>query len=157
MNEAIAEKFETAEEGSTISDVAALKELCDQTVAKIPDPVVNYDWLSKQATIDAAQRDYVFYNNLYEDVAKLILEGRREALKKLAEVAPVGHHFQDRDGVVYQLCDKKGTFVEFTPFEMKRTQRVYAEGGSHVLARKTAEECGYQNIFKPAKPEAAKE
>lgn len=96
-----------------------------------------------------AERHYAEYDTLYHEVAKPILDARREALAEVARLAGAGHTFQDECGIVYQLADKKGTFVEFTPFEMKRTQREYAEGGSHVLARKTAEELG----FRPYKPE----
>jgi hypothetical protein len=105
--------------------------------------------------IKTAERHYAEHDKLYNEVAKPILDARREALAAIVELTGVGHTFQDADGIVYHIADKNGTFVEFTPFEIKRTQRVYAEGGSHIFARKTAEALGFENIFKPMKPEDA--
>jgi hypothetical protein len=107
--------------------------------------------------IKTAEREYAQYDRLYDEVCKPIMKARREALAEIADLKGLGHHFQDDDGLVYFLSDKTGTFVDFTPFEMKRTQRTYGEGGNLVLARKTAEQLGYENIFKPTKAEAIEE
>lgn len=98
---------------------------------------------------DARYR-YAQYDQLYNEVAKPILDARRAALAEIAELAGVGETFQDDEGIVYRLCEKKGQWIDFTPYEIKRTQRVYGE--SNVLARKTAEELGF-SPFKPQKPE----
>jgi hypothetical protein len=166
MNEAVKEKFEQAEPGSIISDVAAIKELCGQPVVYFPHesaaPEIERPTEEQiaQAKLNAlkplrdAERHYAEYDKLYNEVAKPILDARREALNELVALTGVGHTFQDADGIVYHVADKNGTFVEFTPYEIKRTQRVHAEGGSHIFARKTAESLGFENIFKPVKPEA---
>ena len=104
-------------------------------------------------TLLKAEKAYTEADRLYFEIAKPIIDQRREALAALAEITPGNHHFQDEDGIVYMLVPKKGQWIDFSAFEMKRTQRVAGE--TNVVARKTAEELGYEP-FKPAKPEEEK-
>lgn len=74
--------------------------------------------------------------------AKAILSEYSDAVKALAELVPVGFHFQDDEGVVYQLAEQDGKFVYFDRHTVKRTRREGETKGS--LALKDAEALGYE-------------
>lgn len=139
-------------EGSDVSvdeAVGRIGRIAEQVLNGTPLAEAEQAFNDRAKKLKDAEFLYAEIDGVYNEIVKPILDERRAAFATLAELAGVGHAFQDRDGIVYQIAEKKGTFVEFTPFEIKRTQRIYAEGGSHVLARKTAEELG----FAPFKPE----
>ena len=56
-----------------------------------------------------------------------------------------GHHWQDTDGVVYELGPYDGQFVQPAPCRVVRTRRGFAgeKRAAHPLAKKAAEALGY--------------
>lgn len=96
-----------------------------------------------------AERRYAELD-LQEEAHKAYYRERAAALKTLIELAGVGHSFQGPTGIVYETAEKRGTWVDFTPYEMKHTKRPWDEKGTLSLDR--AEELGFQVERKRAKP-----
>lgn len=101
-----------------------------------------------QALLDEyAEADRLYFEH------KEIYDRRKEALKAVLAVIGQGAHWQDADGIVYRIEPRQQAIVDLTPSEIRRTQRKVGE--TYVLARKTAEELGYEP-FKPVKEQEAK-
>lgn len=101
-----------------------------------------------------AEAMYAATDALYIEIVKPILDDRRKAMADIFELAGVGHAFQDEEGIVYQLDAKKGQWIDFTPFEIKRTRRTGESKGT--LSMKAAQEIGYEPLMsKPVQDEEA--
>jgi len=87
--------------------------------------------LQKQfVALDKKKAEYKEFMKLYNQVVNLIKD----------EIG-LGGHFQDPEGVVYQLEECEGKFVYFDKYEVKRTRRGEERAGS--LSLKKAGELGY--------------
>ncbi len=72
---------------------------------------------------------------------KLFLEQYRQAVNTVKEEIGLGGHFQDYEGIVYQVHDCEGKFVPFDKLEIKRTKRSGERAGT--LSKVKAEDMGY--------------
>jgi hypothetical protein len=93
------------------------------------------------AHLSPAQKAWAELDKQFAIAVKPILDARKEALIALEAENGVGTYFQDDDGVVYLVDDKKGQWIDFTAFEVKRTRRAGEVKGS--LSMKQAEEAGF--------------
>jgi predicted RNA-binding Zn-ribbon protein involved in translation (DUF1610 family) len=82
---------------------------------------------------------------------KQFYKDRAALLSRIEELAGVGYHFQDEEGVVYEIAPKKGQWVDFSPYEMHRTRRDTDVSGRGSLSLDRAEELGYEVARKRAK------
>jgi hypothetical protein len=98
-----------------------------------------------QAILD----EFAEADRLYCEHAEELYKRRKAAAKAVLALFQAGTHWQDSQGVVYRVELREQAIVDLCPTEIKRTQRKVGE--TYVLARKTAEELGYQP-FKPEKP-----
>ena len=64
-----------------------------------------------------------------------------EALQDLVGEVGMNGHFQDEDGIVYQIVEPDGRFVYFDKLSYNRTKRTEEKRGS--LSVKAAKELGY--------------
>lgn len=76
-----------------------------------------------------------------KDEVKRFFEEYQAAIKALIDQHGVGHHFQDDQGIVYQLVELEGKWVNFDRFGVERTRRSGEDRGS--LSMKKAKELGY--------------
>jgi hypothetical protein len=65
----------------------------------------------------------------------------QDAVKALVDEIGVGGHFQDEEGVVYQIVEPKGTFVSFEKYGYERTRRNDEKAGSLSIVK--AVQLGY--------------
>jgi len=72
---------------------------------------------------------------------KEFMKEYRDAVNTLKEEMGVGGHFQDAEGIVYQVDNCEGKFVYTDIYEVKRTKREGERAGS--LSIKKAQELGY--------------
>lgn len=72
---------------------------------------------------------------------KEFVEEYNKAILALKEEMGIGGHFQDYEGIVYQVDNCDGKFVYNTPLEVKRTRREGERAGT--LSMKKAKELGY--------------
>lgn len=72
---------------------------------------------------------------------KEFMEEYTAAVLALKNEIGINGHFQDTEGIVYQLEDCNGKFVYFDKFEVKRTKRIGERAGT--LSMKKAGELGY--------------
>lgn len=72
---------------------------------------------------------------------KEFMEEYTLAVNTLKEEMGLGGHFQDSEGIVYQVEECLGKFTHFYKYEVKRTKRAGERAGS--LAMKKAGELGY--------------
>ena len=87
----------------------------------------------------------------YELVVRPFFKARSAVLEQAAHHLPMrtddepGHHWQDADGVVYELVPYDGQFVRSDPARVVRTRRGFAgeKRAIHSLSRKAAEALGY--------------
>ena len=87
--------------------------------------------LQKQfVALDKKKAEYKQFMEAYQQVVGLLK----------AEIG-IGGHFQDPEGIVYQLEECEGKFVYFDKYEVKRTRRLDERAGS--LSLKKAGELGY--------------
>jgi hypothetical protein len=66
-----------------------------------------------------------------------------EATKALAEEVGVGGHFQDEEGIVYQVVVPEGRFVKFEQIGYQRTRRAHLDEAKGDLSMTKARELGY--------------
>jgi poly-beta-hydroxyalkanoate depolymerase len=72
---------------------------------------------------------------------KKFYEDYANALEELTKEFGVGHHFQDDQGIVYQIVEQDGKWVTFDRLAVDRTKRPNEDRGS--LSVKKAKELGY--------------
>ena len=72
---------------------------------------------------------------------KLFLEEFKEATEALSKEMGLGGHFQDMEGIVYQVFEGTGRFVHFDKFEVKRTKRTGERAGTLSVTK--AKDLGY--------------
>lgn len=72
---------------------------------------------------------------------KEFMEEYTQAVNNLKEEMGIGGHFQDSEGIVYQMADCAGKFMYFDKYEVKRTKRNGERAGT--LSMKKAGELGY--------------
>ncbi len=87
-----------------------------------------------------AQRRYVEDEKYFSESIKPLLDELTESRAAVIAESGIGAFFQDDDGTVYHTADKKGQWVDFTPFEIQRTRRE-AKG---TLSLTAAKEAGYE-------------
>jgi hypothetical protein len=68
----------------------------------------------------------------------------KEATEALSKEIGIGGHFQDNDGVVYQVVVPVGRFVPFDQIGYVRTRRLSAEEKKGDLSLTAARELGYE-------------
>jgi hypothetical protein len=76
-----------------------------------------------------------------KDEVKKFYEEYKQTLEALVKEHGVGHAFQDEIGIVYQLSEAEGKWVNFDKFNLDRTRREGEKAGS--LSLKKAEELGF--------------
>lgn len=72
---------------------------------------------------------------------KRFFEEYSEVVNALVAEHGVGHSFQDNEGIVYQLVELEGKWVNFDRFGVERTKRQGEDRGS--LSVKKAKELGF--------------
>lgn len=72
---------------------------------------------------------------------KEFMEEYQNAVNALKEEMGLSGHFQDPEGIVYQVEECLGKFTHFYKYEVKRTKRNGERAGS--LSMKKAGELGY--------------
>lgn len=75
---------------------------------------------------------------------KKFFEELKEATEAVAKEVGVGGHFQDSEGVVYQIVIPDGRFVAFDHIGYKRTRRLSHDEKRGDLSLKQAREFGYE-------------
>lgn len=73
---------------------------------------------------------------------KKFFEDYKAAVDELVKTYGVGHAFQDPEGIVYQLVELDGKWVNFERYGVERTKRPGEERGS--LSVKKAKELGFK-------------
>lgn len=68
----------------------------------------------------------------------------KEATEAVSKEIGVGGHFQDAEGVVYQIVIPPGRFVPFDQIGYVRTRRLSAEEKKGDLSLSAARELGYE-------------
>ena len=72
---------------------------------------------------------------------KSFLEELKEATEALSKEMGISGHFQDAEGIVYQVFEGTGKFVHFDKFEIKRTKRAGERAGTLSVTK--AKDLGY--------------
>jgi hypothetical protein len=72
---------------------------------------------------------------------KVFTQEFNDAIKAVHDEVGVDGHFQDEEGIVYQITIPEGKFVYFDKIGYNRTKRVDEKKGS--LSVKAAKELGY--------------
>lgn len=76
-----------------------------------------------------------------KEEVKKFFEEYKATLDALVEAAGVNHAFQDDQGIVYQLVEMEGKWVNFERYGLERTKRPGEARGS--LSVKKAKELGF--------------
>jgi len=76
-----------------------------------------------------------------KDEVKKFFEEYQSTIKELITLYGFNHNFQDEMGVVYQLVELEGRYVNFDRYGLERTRRPGEDRGS--LSLKKARELGY--------------
>lgn len=84
---------------------------------------------------------YVLAETYFTEHIKPRLAELNQLRTDVIDASGLGSFFQAPDGTVYHTTEKKGQWVDFTPYEIQRTRREGETKGS--LALKTAEEAGF--------------
>ena len=87
-----------------------------------------------------AQRKFIELEKKKEEIKKYF-EELAAATKAVEEEVGIDGHFQDADGVVYQIVIPDGRFVQFEKIGYKRTRRPGEKKGD--LSMTKARELGY--------------
>lgn len=73
---------------------------------------------------------------------KTFLEEFKQVTEELSIEMGLGGHFQDDEGIVYQVFEGTGRFVHFDKFEVKRTKRSGERAGTLSVTK--AKDLGYE-------------
>lgn len=95
----------------------------------------------KASLLTPAQSEFVLLDREYSERIKPFFERYKAAKQAVIDESGTGTFFQDEDGVVYHTAEKKGQWVDFTPFEIQRTRREGETKGS--LSMTAAREAGF--------------
>jgi hypothetical protein len=76
-----------------------------------------------------------------KEEVKKFFEEYQSTIKDLVQICGISHHFQDECGIVYQLVELEGRYVNFDRYGLERTKRPGEDRGS--LSIKKAKELGY--------------
>lgn len=76
-----------------------------------------------------------------KEEVKKFFEEYQSTIKDLVQVYGLNHHFQDDFGIVYQLVELEGRYINFDRYGLERTKRPGEDRGS--LSVKRAKELGY--------------
>ena len=88
------------------------------------------------------QQRLVELNRKKDNEIKKFYEEYEEALVAVIAEGGIGSHFQDDEGIVYQLVIPEGRFVKFDKFALNHTRRSTEEKGT--LSEKAAKEMGFE-------------
>lgn len=113
----------------------ALRELLVTGGVATPDT-------DERARRSGLQADYAEMERRFQEEIKPFLDHFKEVRDLVVAECGVGAHWQGPDGVVYEVTERKGQWVEFFPFEIARTRREGEAKGSLSLTR--ARELGYE-------------
>ena len=72
---------------------------------------------------------------------KEFLEEFKAVTEELSDEIGLGGHFQDAEGIVYQIFEGTGKFVHFDKYEVKRTKRNGERAGTLSVTK--AKDLGY--------------
>ena len=93
-------------------------------------------------TLSQLERTLIHLERFKTEVIKPFYELYESALKDLQAATGLGHHFQDNDGIVYQLEKPTGTFVAFPEVKLSRTRYPdETKGGLSLTAARALEDC----------------
>jgi hypothetical protein len=76
-----------------------------------------------------------------KDEVKKFFEDYKSTVDAIVSIAGVNHSFQDNQGIVYQLVEAEGKWVNFDRFIVERTKRPGETRGT--LSVKKAKELGF--------------
>lgn len=76
-----------------------------------------------------------------KEEVKKFFEDYKNAIESLVDEYGIDHTFQDNEGIVYQLTELEGKWVNFERYGLNRTKRPGEARGS--LSVKKAKEYGY--------------
>lgn len=124
--------------------------LCSK-VCRAADTVKELKAAQEPTELDKAYLAYALLDR-EEHIHKAYYAERAAALDRIISLNGIAGHFQDTDGVVYEVTHCSGRYVKFIPYEIKRTRRGDEKAGSLALTR--AEELGYNVERKRAKAKA---
>ena len=88
-----------------------------------------------------AQKRFVELEKKKDEIKKYY-EDLALAISDVVEEGGIGVHFQDNEGIVYQMVVPDGTFVKFEKLSYNRTRRGSERAGN--LSLKKAKELGYE-------------
>lgn len=88
----------------------------------------------------STQLKYIELEKRKEDYNRFLRE-LSETTDLLAREIGTNGHFQDSEGIVYQLVEAEGKFVHFDKYEVKHTRRPHERAGTLSLTK--AKELGY--------------
>lgn len=77
-----------------------------------------------------------------KDEVKKFFDEYKSTLENLVKLAGVNYAFQDSEGIVYQLVEQDGKWVNFERFGLERTRRPGETRGT--LSLKKAQELGFK-------------
>lgn len=123
--------------------------ICSQTCREAAEIAVGHGVLQRKELADAIL-DYVKLD-LETEEHKAFFDRKDAALLKLQSLLGTEGHFQDDAGTVYMIDNRKGQWVDFCPFVMKRTKRGDEKVSPNPLSLDKAEELGYAVERKRAK------
>ena len=97
--------------------------------------------LKTKTVLTHAQQRYAELDKIYWEKIKNFMDRLKYARQAVLDESGAGVFFQDADGIVYATADKKGQWVDFTPFEIQRTRRPGETKGS--LSLTAARDAGF--------------
>jgi hypothetical protein len=73
---------------------------------------------------------------------KKFFDEYEQSIRDIKERVKIGFHFQDEEGIVYQVDEMQWKNVRVTPYEIKRTRREGERQGTLSMVK--AKELGYE-------------
>ena len=88
----------------------------------------------------STQLKYIELEKRKEEYRRFLQE-LSDTINLLAKEIGTNGHFQDSEGIVYQLVESEGKFVHMDRYEVKHTRRPHERAGTLSLTK--AKELGY--------------
>lgn len=119
--------------GSHTAEELEIAARRDAGIASVPAPY--------KEGLTKAQQAYVDMDRTYHEMLKPFFDQLKAARRAVVDESGIGGMFQDEEGVVYQIAEKKGQWVAFEPVEINRTRRNGETKGS--LSLTAARDAGF--------------
>jgi len=126
-------------DGVTMEKIVAVVEAANGKVAENAGPETDEE---RTLSVEDLTEIYCRLESEFHYLIKPQLDKLRDIKHRLVAAAGIGHMFQGPDGVVYQIAEKRGQWVDFTPFEITRTRRPGESKGS--LSLTAARDAGFE-------------